>query len=119
MRRLLRHVGVAEVAAHQAADPVARTASTIGWSRPSSRSIFAFVGRIDEAGGVEQDVGDVAGHQPQHDEDQHRHAEQRHAASAAAADEIGSHVLDSSLSRLSDRAQRYLSSHTSSKRQLL
>ena len=76
----------------QPADPV-RYCTGIGLSRPSWRSIARLVGRIDEAAGVEQDVGDVARRQAQQHEDDHRDAEQGHQHQAEAPHQIGAHRL--------------------------
>jgi len=47
------------------------------WSRPRSRFDLPF-SPVHEAGGVEQNVDDVARHQAEQHEDDDRDAEQRH-----------------------------------------
>ena len=49
------------------------------------------VGRIDHPGGGEQDVGDVARHEAEQHEDQHRDAEQREQHQEQATDDVGGH----------------------------
>ena len=125
-RRLLGDVGIAEIAAQQAADPGAYCTG-IGLSRPSSASISGLVRRIDHAGGIEQDVDDVAGHDAQQHEDDHRDPEQGQEHQQEAPDQIGTPMPPpinraEEDRRLSDRPRidhagcGYLSSQTSSKR---
>ena len=87
-RRLLRDVGVAEIAARQAADPL----DVLHDDRPVEAELLVdlrLLAGIDDARRIEQDVGDVARHQPQHHEDQHRHPEQRQDHQQKAPDQIG------------------------------
>jgi hypothetical protein len=51
------------------------------------------LGRIDKARGVEQDIGDVAGRDAQHQEDDYRYPEQCQEHQAEAPHQIGSHGL--------------------------
>ena len=53
---------------------------------------IGLVGGIDEAGGVEQDVDDVAGNDAQQEEDDDRYPEQGHEHQAKAAHDIAKHV---------------------------
>ena len=83
--RPLRDIGKAQVAARQAADPLAVLLD----DRPVEAQLVDDLGLllgIGDAGGIDQDVGDVARHQPQHHEDQHRHPEQRQGHQQEAAD---------------------------------
>ncbi len=76
---------------------------------------IGLVGGIDETGGVEQDVDDVAGHDPQQDEDDDRYPEQGHQHQAKAAHDIAKHVgLLLSKRRRCGVQPDYLSIHTSS-----
>jgi hypothetical protein len=56
------------------------------------------VGRIDQAGGIEQDVGDVARHDAQQHEDRHRHAEQREHHQQQTLHDVGGHQRSSQTS---------------------
>ena len=80
-RRLLRDIGIAEVAVQQAADPV-QILHDDRLVEPELLLQIGLVGGVDIAGGVEQDVDDVAGHDAQQHEDDDRDPEQGHAASS-------------------------------------
>ena len=85
--RLLRYVGVAEVAARKTAHPL----HVLHDDRPIEAELFfelCFLGDIDHAGCIENDVGDVARHQPQHYENQHGNPEQRQEHQKEAPDQI-------------------------------
>jgi hypothetical protein len=98
--RPLRDVGEAEIAARQAADPLAVLFDDRQVEAEFVRDLGLLLG-IGDAGGVDQDVGDVARHQAQHHEDQHRHPEQSQDHQQETADEIGSHDGSPSLVVLS------------------
>jgi hypothetical protein len=86
-RRLLGDVGIAEVAVREADDPV----DVLGHERLVEAELAlepGLVGRIDQAGGREQDVGDVARHQAQHHEDEDRDAEQGQQHQQEAPDQV-------------------------------
>ena len=90
-RRLFRHVGIAEVAMQQPADPV----QILHHQRLVDAELplqIGLVGGIDEARRVEQDVDDVAGHDAQQEEDDDRNPEQGHDHQAKAAHDIAKHV---------------------------
>ena len=89
-RRPLRDVGEAQIAARQAADPLAVLLDDRQVEAELLGDLGLLLG-IGDAGGIDQDVGDVARHQPQHDEDQHRHAEQGERHQQQASDEVGAH----------------------------
>src|SRR5882757_2099454 len=89
-RRLLGDVGIAEVAMQQAADPV----EILDDDRLAQAELalqVGLVGGIDEAGGVEQDVDNVAGNDPQQHEDDDRDPEQGHEHQEQPPDDIGKH----------------------------
>jgi hypothetical protein len=50
------------------------------------------VGGIDEAGSVEQDVDDIAGHDPQQEKDDDRNPEQGHEHQTEAPHDISKHA---------------------------
>ena len=69
-RRTLGFIGIAKIAMQEAADPM----RVLHGDRPVETEFaldLRLLRRIDHAGGVEQDIGDVAGHQPQQHEDDH------------------------------------------------
>src|SRR5262249_39127619 len=83
-------VGVAEVAAYEAADPV----EILHHDRLVEAELafeLELLGRVHHAGGVEQDVGDVAGHHAQQHEDDHRDPEQGQDHQQQPADQIAAH----------------------------
>ena len=75
---------------------------------------IGLVGRIDIAGGVEQDVDDVAGHDAQQHEDDDRDPDQGHEHQSKAPHDIGKHSAIPLAVFLDGPAGRYLSSQTSS-----
>ncbi len=71
---------------------------------------IGLVGGIDHAGGIEQDVDDVAGHDAQQDEDDDRDPDQGQEHQGEAAHDIGKHrLLPISVS---STFSAHLSSHT-------
>ena len=87
-RRPLRHVGIAEVAVQQPADPV----EVLQVDRQVEAELLLdveLVLRVDHARGAEQDVGDVAGDEPQQHENDHRDPEQRQEHQREAPHQIG------------------------------
>ena len=91
-RRQFRDVGITQVALHQPADPN----PVLLPQRQIEAQLLLQIGlflRVDETGGVEQDVGDIAGHQAQQDEDDDRHADQCHNHQQQAAYDIGGHGM--------------------------
>ena len=87
-RRPLRHVGIAEVAVQQPADPD-RVLHRNRLVEAELALDLGLLGRIDQAGGVEQDVGDVAGNQAEQRENDHRDPEQRQEHEREAPHQIG------------------------------
>ena len=90
-RRLLGHVGIAEIAVQQAADPV----QILHDDRLVEAELLlqiGLVGGIDIAGGVKQDVDDIAGHDAQQHEDDDRDPEQGHEHQDEAPHEISKHL---------------------------
>ena len=90
-RRLLRHIGIAEIAMQQAADPV----EILHHDRQVEAEFLfqvGLVGGIDEARGIEQDVDDVAGHDAQQHEDDDRDPEQGQQHQGEASHEISKHL---------------------------
>ena len=71
------------------------------------------VGRVDIAGGIEQDVDDVTGHDAQQHEDDDRDPDQGHEHQGEAPHDISKHPAESLAGRPA-AAGRYLSSQTSS-----
>ena len=53
---------------------------------------IGLLGRIDEAGGVEQDVDDVAGHYAQQHKDDDRDPDQGHEHQSKAPHDISKHL---------------------------
>ncbi|MFK4519979.1 hypothetical protein ABIF20_007344 [Bradyrhizobium japonicum] len=109
-RGLLRNIGVAEIAAQKAADPV----PVLHHQRLVDAELLlqiGLVGEIDVAGRGKQDVDDVAGHDAQQEEDDDRDPEQGHEHQEQAPHQIGKHASPpvETVSRL-----RYLSIQTSS-----
>src|SRR5439155_26342180 len=92
--RLFRHIGIAEIAVQQATDPV-----QILLVDRQIEAEFLFeiglVGGIDEAGGVEQDVDDIAGYDAQQHEDDDRDPDQGHEHKGKASHDISKHLGDS------------------------
>ena len=86
-RRLFRDVGIAEIAVRQAADPF----HVLHGDRPIEPELLfqlGLLGDVDHAGGIEQNVRDVAGHHPQHREHQNGNSEQRQEHQEEAPDQI-------------------------------
>ena len=89
-RGLLGHIGIAEIAAQQPADPV----QILQRDRLIEAEFLLqmrLVGGIDIAGGVKQDIDDVAGHDTQQHEDDDRDPEQGHEHQGDAPHDIGKH----------------------------
>ena len=75
---------------------------------------IGLVGGIDEAGRVEQDVDDVAGHDAQQEEDDDRNPDQGHDHQGKAAHDIAKHAARLLLIVRLSCVGTYLSIHTSS-----
>src|SRR6185369_5949996 len=90
-RRLLRDVGIAEVATQQPADPVQ---ILLPYRQVEAEFLFqiGLVGGIDESGGIEQDVDDVAGNDAQQHEDNDRDPDQGHEHQGEASHDISKHL---------------------------
>jgi hypothetical protein len=88
-------VGIAEIALQQPADPT-RVLHRHRLVEAEVLHHLRLLGRVDEACGIEQDVGDVARCDPQHHENDHRYPEQCQVHQAETAHQIGSHALSPS-----------------------
>ncbi len=88
--RSIGHVGIAEVALQQSADPT-RILDRHRLVEAEVLHDLRLLGRVDEARGVEQDVGDVARGDPQHHKDDHRDPEQCQEHQAETPHQIGCH----------------------------
>jgi hypothetical protein len=91
-RRLLGHIGIAEIAAQQPADPV-QILHDDRLIEPEFSLQIGLVGLVDESGGVKQDVDDIAGHDAQQHKDDDRDPEQGHQHQYEAPHDIGKHRL--------------------------
>ena len=99
-RRLLRDVGIAEVAVQQAVDPF----QVLDHQRLVDAELafqIGLVGGIDEARRIEQDVDDIAGHDAQQEEDDDRDPDQGQDHQEQPAHDIAEHVALLPVGRLS------------------
>ena len=89
-RGLLGHIGIAEVAAEQPADPV-QVLHGDRLIEPEFLLQMRLVGRIDIARGIKQDIDDVARHDTQQHKDDDRDPEQGHEHQHDAPHDISKH----------------------------
>ena len=90
--RPVRHVGIAEIALQKPADPL-RILHRQRLIEAEILHDLGLFGRVDKACRIEQDIGDVARREAQHQKNDHRYPEQCQEHQAETPHQIGSHVL--------------------------